>query len=86
MRDPVRTYIRIIEDLERMAATELRERLDLTLWYEIKEAKEELASKHGYVYLDLDGKGYERPFCLVPEIKKCYTCGKIITTTDLCCL
>ena len=82
MRDPVRTYIRIIEDLERMAATELRERLDLTLWYEIKEAKEELASKHGYVYLD----GHDGPFRLVPEIKKCYHCGKIITTTDLCCL
>ena len=78
MRDPIMTYTRIIEDLERMAATESRERLDVTLWYEIKEAKEELA-KHGYVYLDLDGKGYTRPFRLVPEIRKCYHCGKIIT-------
>jgi hypothetical protein len=58
------------------------ERSDPMLWSEIKEAKEEL-SNLGYVYLDLDGKGfcYERPFCLVPEIKKCYHCGKIITAT-----
>ena len=63
-RDPVITYIRIIEDLQ-MAATKPQplERSDPILWSEIKEAKEELA-KHGYVYLD----GYERPFCLVPEI------------------
>ena len=84
MRDPVLTYIRIIEDLQRIAATKPQplERSDPQLLWEIKEAKEELASKHGYVYLD----GHDGPFRLVPEIKKCYHCGKIITTTDLCCL
>ena len=79
MHDPITTYIRIIEDLQRMAAT--TEPLDPILIWEIEEAKEELA-KHGYVYLD----GYTRPFRLVPEIRKCYHCGKIITTTDICCL
>ena len=80
MRDPVLTYIRIIEDLQRMAATATGA-ADAELVWEIKELKEEL-SNHGYVYLD----GYELPFCLVPEIRKCYKCGKIITTamTDEC--
>jgi hypothetical protein len=41
--DPVTTYTRIIEDLERIAAAIPPERLDPCLWYEIKEAKEELA-------------------------------------------
>ena len=82
MRDPIMTYRRIIEDLQRMAAaTEPQQTPDPELLWEIKELKEEL-SNHGYVYLD----GYERPFRLVPEIRKCYRCGKIITTTDLCCL
>ena len=80
-RDLIMTYIRIIEDLERMVATAPPTKpLDLELVWEIKELKEEL-SKHGYVYLDLDGCGYERPFTLVPEIEKCYKCGKIITAT-----
>ena len=75
MRDPIMTYIRIVENLERMVATAPPTKpLDLELVWEIKELKDEL-SNHGYVYLD----GYERPFCLVPEIRKCYHCGKIIT-------
>jgi hypothetical protein len=67
-RDPItvsrelKTYIRIVEDLERIAATIPPERMDPRLWNEIKEVKEEL-SKHGYTYLD----GFSRPFRLVPE-------------------
>lgn len=75
MRDPIMTYRRIVEDLQRMAAATATKPPDPILIWEIKELKEELA-KHGYVYLD----GYTRPFRLVPEIKKCYHCGKIITT------
>jgi hypothetical protein len=71
-RDPIAFYTRLVEDLERIAATTPSQRLDVILWSEIKEAKEEL-SKHGYVYLDLDG--YERPFHLVPAIRKCSKCG-----------
>jgi len=59
--DPIMTYIRMVEDLERIAATEP---FDPRLVYEIKELKEELAS-HGYVYVD--GHDGERPFRLVPE-------------------
>jgi hypothetical protein len=58
-----------ILDRLRMAATQ-RQPLDPRLICEIKEAKEELAN-HGYVYLD----GYERPFRLVPAIRKCSRCG-----------
>ncbi len=76
MRDPVLTYTRMINDLERIAAATATKPLDPGLVCEIKELKEELAN-HGYVYLD----GYERPFRLVPAIRKCYKCGKIITTT-----
>ncbi|HJT49391.1 MAG TPA: hypothetical protein VJ729_14495 [Nitrososphaeraceae archaeon] len=76
-RDPIKTYIRIVEDLERMVATAPPTKpLDLEPVWEIKEVKEEL-SNHGYVYLD----GYERSFRLVPAIRKCYRCGKIITST-----
>jgi hypothetical protein len=82
-RDPLTTYRRIIEDLERIAATIPSERLDVTLWSEIKEAKEEL-SKQGYVYLD----GYERPFRPVPAIRKCPRCGKtkgLQSVNECCC-
>jgi hypothetical protein len=54
-------YIRIVEDLERIAATTEPHPLDPRLVCEIKELKEEL-SKHGYVYLD----GHSRLFRLVP--------------------
>jgi hypothetical protein len=71
MRDPVHTYMRIVEDLERMVATAPPTKpLDPTLICEIKELKEEL-SKHGYVYLD----GNEHPFQLQPAICKCSKCG-----------
>ena len=60
-RDPIMTYIRMVEDLERIAATTEPDPLDPRLVYDIKELKEELAN-HGYVYLD----GHSRPFRLVP--------------------
>jgi hypothetical protein len=64
MRDPIMTYIRIIEDLERIASSASRQD-DITLLYEIREAKEEL-EKHGYFYRD----GFSRPFRLVSEKTK----------------
>jgi hypothetical protein len=79
MRDPIITYSRIIEDLENIAAATPRERLDPRLWYEIKEAKEELSRLQGQTDADAD-------VVLVPAIRKCYRCGKTTTTTDLCCL
>jgi hypothetical protein len=60
MRDPIKTYILIVEDLERIAAAE--ESFDPILVNEILELKRELA-EHGYVYID----GHQRPFRLVPE-------------------
>jgi hypothetical protein len=64
MRDPIMTYIRMAQDLERLAVAtiERRQPLDPRLVHEIKELKEEV-EKHGYVYI----YGYERPFRLVPE-------------------
>jgi len=58
-RDHIKTYIRIVEDLERIAASEP---FDPSLVYEIMQLKSEL-EKHGIVYLD----GHQRPFRLVPE-------------------
>ena len=55
-RDPIQTYIRMVKDLQRLAATEP---LDPSLVYEIKELK----SLTDFVYLD----GYSHPFRLVPE-------------------
>jgi hypothetical protein len=55
------TYIRIVEDLERIATTE-EQPFDPILVNEILELKEELA-EHGLVYFD----GHSRPFRLVPE-------------------
>jgi hypothetical protein len=75
--DPIAFYTRLIEDLEQIAATTPSERLDVTLWSEIKEAKEEL-EKQGYVYLD----GYERPFRLA--IRECPRCGKTTSTNCNC--
>jgi hypothetical protein len=63
MRDPIMTYIRLVEDLERIAATE-QQSFDPILVNEILELKEEL-SEQGIVYLDLDG--HSRLFRLVPE-------------------
>ena len=79
-RDPIVFYTRLIEDLERIAdATTIPpERLDPVLWCEIKEAKEELTrltTRHADVNQDDGG------LTLVPAIRKCYKCGKIITTT-----
>jgi len=77
--DPVSTYIRIIEDLQRLAATSTESQpFDPDMVYEIVELKRELERKHGIVYLDVDdGHGYmhERPFTLQPEIRKCSKCG-----------
>ena len=76
-----------------MAATSTESQpFDPDMVYEIVELKRELERKHGIVYFDVDdGHGYyhymhERPFRLVPEIRKCYHCGKIITanTTEEC--
>jgi hypothetical protein len=62
------TYIRMVEDLERIAATEQeRDPFDLILVNEILELKEELAEQ-GIVYLDVDG--HSRPFRLVPAKAK----------------
>jgi hypothetical protein len=69
MRDPIMTYTRIVEDLQRIAATQSERPLDPILISEIKELKEKLAN-HGYVYLD----GHEGPFHLVPAIRKCSRC------------
>jgi hypothetical protein len=62
MRGPIMTYIRIVEDLERIAMTES---FDPILFNEILELKEELA-EHGLVYFD----GHSRPFRLVPAKTK----------------
>jgi len=82
MKDPIMTYIRIIEDLQRMAATATESQpFDSDMVYEIVELKRELERKHGIVYFDVDdGHGYkhymhERPFSLQPAIKKCSKCG-----------
>jgi len=64
MRDPIKTYTRIVADLERIAAIEPHP-LDPRLILEIKELKQELL-KYGLVYLD----GHQRPFRLVPEKQK----------------
>jgi hypothetical protein len=63
----VMTYIRMVEDLERIASSATPEPrlLDPRLASEIKELKAEL-EKQGYVYFD----GYKRPFRLVPVSKK----------------
>ena len=72
MHDPnlIVFYTRLIEDLERIAAATQRprEHLDIILWSEIKEAKEELARLQGHT-IDEDG------LTLVPAIRKCHRCG-----------
>jgi hypothetical protein len=82
MRDPIMTYILIIEDLQRITATSTESQLfDSDMVYEIVELKRELETKHGIVYFDVDdGHGYyhymhERPFSLEPAIRKCNRCG-----------
>jgi hypothetical protein len=88
MKDSVKTYIRIIEDLERLAATSTESQpFDPDMVHEIVELKRELERNHGIVYFDVDdGRGYmhymhERPFSLEPAIRKCSKCGKTITAT-----
>jgi hypothetical protein len=61
-KDPMMTYIRIVEDLEKMLSSASRQD-DIRLLYEIRYAKEKLA-KHGYTYLD----GFSRPFRIRPEV------------------
>jgi hypothetical protein len=56
----IKTYIRMVEDLERLAANEP---FDRSLVYEIKELKQKVESLTDFVYLD----GHARPFRLVPE-------------------
>jgi hypothetical protein len=78
MNDPVTTYIRIIEDLERLAATSTESQpFDPDTVYEIVELKREL-KRRGIVYFDVDdgyGCMHERPFSLLPAIRKCSRCG-----------
>jgi hypothetical protein len=78
-RDPATTYIRIIEDLQRLAATSTESQpFDPDMVYEIVELKQELERKHGIVYFDVDdehGFMHERPFSLQPAIRKCSRCG-----------
>jgi hypothetical protein len=62
MKDPIMTYIRMVEDLERIAMTE-EQPFDPILINEILELKEELA-EYGYVYFD----GHSRPFRLTPAV------------------
>ena len=85
MRDPIVFYTRLIEDLERISAPILPERLDPVLWYEIKEAKEELTR---LLRLRLQGQtqtvAEADGLTLVPAIRKCYRCGKTITMTKEC--
>jgi hypothetical protein len=76
-RDPIVFYTRLVEDLERIAATIPPERLDPVLWYEIKEAKKELSKLQGQTQTKADADG----LTLVAAIRKCYRCGKTITTT-----
>jgi len=80
--DPATTYIRIIEDLQRLAATSTElQPFDPDMIYEIVQLKRELERKHGIVYFDVDDShGYrhymhERPFSLEPAIRKCSKCG-----------
>jgi hypothetical protein len=56
----IMTYRRIVEDLERLAATEPSDR---SLVWEIKELKQTVESLTDFVYLD----GHARRFRLVPE-------------------
>jgi hypothetical protein len=77
-RDPIQTYIRIVKDLQRLAATSTESQpFDPDMIHEIVELKREL-ERRGIVYFDVDdGRGFmhERPFTLVPEIMKCPKCG-----------